>query len=163
MTITDTDLIFLQQCQELRAQSHDPHRQVAALIVNNDGQVIGAGTNATPKAMGMSKEDSIKAIDEDFNSKYFLLEHAERNAIFSALRNKADPSQATMYVTNFPCADCARAIASSGISRLVAAEPGVEGKRDEKWMEHYHFARRIFELANVSVETYSRAGMTYTI
>ncbi|WP_425081185.1 deaminase [Ruegeria arenilitoris] len=157
MAITDTDLFFLQRCQELRPQSHDPQRQVAAIIVNQGGQVLGSGTNSAPKALRMSQLDSFRAIEDDLNAKYFLLEHAERNAIFAALSSQAHLGQATMYVTNFPCADCARAIAAVGISRLVAPAPGIQGDRDEKWMEHYRFAQKILDSADVRVDYFSES------
>ncbi|ARW57915.1 dCMP deaminase [Serratia phage X20] len=48
--------------------------------------------------------------------------HAELNAILFAARNGSSIDGATMYVTLSPCADCAKAIAQSGIKKLVYAE-----------------------------------------
>lgn len=48
--------------------------------------------------------------------------HAELNAILFAARNGTSIEGATMYVTLSPCADCAKAIAQSGIRKLVYAE-----------------------------------------
>lgn len=48
--------------------------------------------------------------------------HAELNAILFAARNGSSIEGATMYVTLSPCPDCAKAIAQSGIKKLVYCE-----------------------------------------
>lgn len=48
--------------------------------------------------------------------------HAELNAILFAARTGSSIEGATMYVTLSPCADCAKAIAQSGIRKLVFCE-----------------------------------------
>lgn len=48
--------------------------------------------------------------------------HAELNAILFAARNGSSIDGATMYVTLSPCPDCAKAIAQSGIKKLVYCE-----------------------------------------
>ncbi|QFR56168.1 deoxycytidylate deaminase [Serratia phage Muldoon] len=48
--------------------------------------------------------------------------HAELNAILFAARNGSSIEGATMYVTLSPCPDCAKAIAQSGIRKLVFCE-----------------------------------------
>ncbi|ANM46481.1 dCMP deaminase [Morganella phage vB_MmoM_MP1] len=48
--------------------------------------------------------------------------HAELNAIIFAAKKGISIEGGTMYVTLSPCADCAKAIAQSGIKTLVYAE-----------------------------------------
>lgn len=48
--------------------------------------------------------------------------HAELNAILFAARTGSSIEGATMYVTLSPCPDCAKAIAQSGIKKLVYCE-----------------------------------------
>ena len=48
--------------------------------------------------------------------------HAEQNAIFFASKNGISLNGTTMYVTHSPCKQCAKAIASVGIKRVVYAE-----------------------------------------
>lgn len=48
--------------------------------------------------------------------------HAELNAILFAARNGTSIEGATMYVTLSPCPDCAKAIAQSGIKKVVYCE-----------------------------------------
>ncbi len=147
-----SDKKYLQKCREKYPQSHDPERQVGAVIVDDKGNVISDGTNAPPEALGLSKPDSLHEIAANPDSKYYLLEHAERNAIMRALLAGNSLRGTTIYVTLYPCADCARAIVETGITRLVVPAAAGHVERDQKWQAHYHFARRIFALAGVKVD-----------
>jgi len=46
--------------------------------------------------------------------------HAEANALLYASR--AETERATLYVTHSPCADCAKLISNSGVTRVVMLE-----------------------------------------
>jgi dCMP deaminase len=151
ITISDQDRAFLRVCEDVRQGSHDPDRQVGAVVISPDGMLLGFGSNAPPARLSLSVEQSHAAIRADANWKYFFLEHAERNAIFAALLSGKSTANATIYTTLFPCADCARAIVASGISRLVVRGAETKSERDGKWLEHYRNAERIFALANVPV------------
>jgi dCMP deaminase len=152
MTFSQDDLPFLRRCIEAKAKSHDPNRKVGAVIVDPNGKIIGVGSNAPPVSLRMSPFESHLAIEDDPRWKYHMLEHAERNAIYAALHKGHSLANATMYGTLYPCADCARAICAAGISRLVVPCPGGDTARDQKWLDHYTYASRIFELAGVQVD-----------
>jgi cytidine deaminase len=49
--------------------------------------------------------------------------HAEVSALTDAARRGASIKGCTMYVTTFPCHECARNIVSSGVARVVYIEP----------------------------------------
>lgn len=146
------DSDYLRRCTELHERSHDPHRQVGAIIVDSKGQILSEGANAPPIQLGLSKADSLRAIEGDLDWKYFMLEHAERNAINLAVATGTTLLGTTMYASLFPCSDCARAIVAAGIRRLVVPEGGGNAKRDEKWHTHYHYAEAIFGLAGLKVD-----------
>jgi len=152
MTISQTDRKNIALLGEVLLRSHDPHRPVAALIADASGKAVADGTNAPPEPFRFSPDDTKTAIEADPKWKYFMLEHAERNAILHATTSGIALRGATMYGTLFPCADCARAIAASGIRRLVVPEPGIHPIRDEKWKDHYLYAREILDLSGVAVE-----------
>lgn len=152
MAISSQDRRLLLLCDEVRQGSHDPNRKVGVVVADTAGEILAVGTNAPPAALGLTVAESHRAIQQDSNWKYFVLEHAERNAIFDALLRGRSLSGATIYGTLFPCADCARAIVASGLSRLVVLEPGLDPIRDKKWLHHYRHAQRIFELAGLTVE-----------
>lgn len=160
MAISREDRQFLLLCDEVRQDSHDPDRKVGAIIVNVDGKLVGRGTNAPPSALNLTIADSQAAIRQDQRWKYFVLEHAERNAIFDALLRGKSLKGATMYSTLFPCADCARAIVASGVSRLVVLGVELDLDRDQKWLDHYRHAEHIFELARVVIETVNPDELT---
>ncbi len=50
------------------------------------------------------------------NTKYAFVVHAELNAILNSKRNLEN---CTIYVSLFPCNECAKAIIQSGIKRIV--------------------------------------------
>ena len=152
MAISNDDLLFMRISDEVRQHSHDPHRQVGAVIVDSEGIVIATGSNHPPSVLEITADDSRAAILEDPSWKYFMLEHAERNAIYDAFRQYVNLTGTTMYTTLFPCADCARAIVAAGITRLVVPSRQKASERDAKWSEHYRFARQIFEAAGVQLD-----------
>lgn len=153
MTSINKDYANLFLCEEVLEGSHDPNRRVGVVIVNTKNVVLSTGTNAPPTRMGLKREDSHRMFALDPQSKYFLLEHAERNAIHSAYHKGKSLSGATIYSTLFPCADCARAIVAAGIERLVVPAKEIDPIRDEKWLDHYRHARKIFELAGVEIDS----------
>ncbi|WP_093324170.1 deaminase [Shimia haliotis] len=106
-----------KQLQEVSTKSDDPDRQVGAVIYAPDGRVVSASANklVTPR----NEKYSVRTSRVD-NQKYYWIEHAERGAIFSALKNGIDLSECLMAVSLFPCADCARAIIQAGIPTLLA-------------------------------------------
>jgi deoxycytidylate deaminase len=58
-------------------------------------------------------------------AKWFLSRmqvHAEANALLNS--NKADISGSTIYVTMFPCNDCAKLLIQAGVSEVVYHEVG---------------------------------------
>jgi dCMP deaminase len=150
--ISEHDRRFLQLCFEVREKSHDPDRKVGAVIADDADQVLSVGTNAPPSALKLTLADSYEAVRKDRAWKYFMLEHAERNAIFAAYAEGKLLVGSTMYTTLFPCADCARAIVAAGLSRLVVLGLAKDPIRDEKWLEHYRHADRMLAMAGVDVD-----------
>ena len=45
--------------------------------------------------------------------------HAEQNAISDAARRGVSVNNATAYITHFPCINCAKILAASGITKVV--------------------------------------------
>ncbi len=154
MSISKTDLKFISQSRAAGAESHDPTRKVGAVIVGNGGQPLATGTNRPPDALHLSLSDSLGAIEKDKNWKYFMLEHAERNAISKAHDLGHEIKGTTIYGTLFPCAACARAIAEAGIKRAVFPAPDQNNPRNEKWTDDFNYAEQIFKLANIRLDFY---------
>lgn len=97
-------------------RSKDPSTQVGACIVDEDNKVVSIGYNGMPRRIKDS--DLTWEKGEDLNSKYLYVCHAEFNAILN-IRNGSSLKNCTVYVTLFPCNECAKAIIQTGIKKIV--------------------------------------------
>ncbi len=97
-------------------RSKDPNTQVGACIVNRNNRIISVGYNGMP----MGCDDDVYPWDrngEKLDTKYPYVCHAELNAI---LNNRGvDLTDAKIYVSLFPCNECAKAIIQSGIKEVI--------------------------------------------
>ncbi|MBZ9986702.1 hypothetical protein LB572_06280 [Mesorhizobium sp. BH1-1-5] len=154
MTLSESDRQFIRTAMSAAEGSYDPHRQVGAAIVGADGELASIGTNRPPAELKCTIEESHAAIKRDPRWKYFVLEHAERNAIRNACHAGKKLEGGTIYLTLFPCSDCARAIVASGLKCVVVPESGKDSTRDEKWLEHYKYASLILDMADINRVNY---------
>ncbi|MCI8271392.1 MAG: dCMP deaminase family protein [Erysipelotrichaceae bacterium] len=96
-------------------RSKDPNTQVGAAIVSPEHRVVGIGYNGFPN--GCDDDEFPWEREGDFAcTKYPFVVHAELNAILNSTTNL---SGCSIYVSLFPCNECAKAIIQSGISRIV--------------------------------------------
>lgn len=96
-------------------RSKDPSTQVGAAIVSEEHRVVGIGYNGFPSGC----DDDVfpwEREGEFGETKYPYVVHAELNAI---LNSNQLCHGCTIYVSLFPCNECAKAIIQSGISRIV--------------------------------------------
>lgn len=101
-------------------RSKDPSCQVGACIVDSNNMIISTGYNGFPRLKSGSDNDDTLPWDkhdiEPSKTKYSYVVHAEANAIINA---KQDLSGCSLYVTWFPCCECAKLIIQSGICKVV--------------------------------------------
>ena len=98
-------------------RSKDPHTQVGACIVGDDNRILSVGYNGMPQ--GCEDDDMPWGRDgSPLDSTYMFVCHAELNAILN-YRGNAAMQGAKLYVTLFPCNECAKAIIQCGIKELV--------------------------------------------
>lgn len=96
-------------------RSKDPSTQVGACIVDENNRVVSVGYNGFPK--GCSDDTFPWGRTGNFlNAKYAYVVHAELNAILNSPRSVAG---CRIYVSLFPCNECAKAIIQSGITKIV--------------------------------------------
>jgi len=100
-------------------RSKDPSTQVGACIVDNNKKVVSIGYNGMPRHIDECKLTWNK--NEGLDSKYLYVCHAEFNAILNT-RNGSSLEGCTLYVTLFPCNECAKAVIQTGIKEVVYAE-----------------------------------------
>ena len=97
-------------------RSKDPGTQVGACIVDAGNHILSTGYNGFP--CGCSDDEFPWEREGVANeTKYPFVVHAELNAILNAHGNNL--SGAKLYVSLFPCNECAKAIIQSGIRELV--------------------------------------------
>jgi dCMP deaminase len=107
------DLDYLKlACLYAQEFSTDPSTQNGALLLAEDGSTC-QGANHFPFNVKESAERWERPL------KYSFVEHAERNAIYTAARQGIKTAGSTLYCPWFACADCARAIIQAGIKKVV--------------------------------------------
>ena len=105
-------------------RSKDPNTQVGACIVSEEHKILSMGYNGFPT--GCSDDDFPWAREgEPLENKYFYTTHSELNAILNYRGGSLEG--ATMYVTLFPCNECAKAIIQSGIKTIVYGSDKYDG------------------------------------
>ena len=97
-------------------RSKDPNTQVGACIVDDDNKVVSIGYNGMPK--GVDEDQLSWNKGEGLDSKYLYVCHAEFNAILNT-QVGGTLKGATLYVTLFPCNECAKAVIQTGIKEVV--------------------------------------------
>lgn len=103
-------------------RSKDPNTQVGCCIVSSNNRILSMGYNGLPN--GCSDDEfpwERETADADpCACKYVYVTHAEMNAILNYRGGSLEGSK--LYVTLFPCNECAKAIIQSGIKEIFYAE-----------------------------------------
>ena len=136
-------------------RSKDSSTQVGACIVNEEKKIVAVGYNGMPTGCNDDDMPWERTGSTSLDTKYPFVCHAELNAILN--RNTASLKNATLYVTLFPCNECAKARIQSGIKRVVYAEnkyADTEGVKASKLM---------FEKCGVETSEYASSGKVLNI
>ena len=97
-------------------RSKDPNTQVGACIVSGDNKILSMGYNGFP--IGCSDDEfPWDKYGEEEDTKYPYVTHSELNAILNYRGGSL--AGARLYVSLFPCNECAKAIIQSGIKKIV--------------------------------------------
>ena len=88
--------------------------------------------------------------DDPYNAKYFYSTHSELNAILNYRGGSLEGSK--LYVTLFPCNECAKAIIQAGIRTLIYA--------DDKYgsTPSVRASKRMLNAAGVRYYQYEKSG-----
>ena len=96
-------------------RSKDPNSQVGACIVSPENKILSLGYNGMP--MGCNDDEMPwEREGAPLQTKYMYVCHAELNAILNSAHNNL--KGARVYVTLFPCNECAKAIIQSGVKEV---------------------------------------------
>ena len=129
-------------------RSKDPNTQVGACIVSNDNKILSIGYNGMP--LNCSDDDFTWERDTADDNKYFYTVHSELNAILNYRGGSLEGSK--IYVTLFPCNECAKAIIQSGIKEVIY------WRDDYKDTREVQASKRLFQTAGVRITAYEPSG-----
>lgn len=130
-------------------RSKDPNTQVGACIVSQENKILSMGYNGFPT--GCDDDEFPWSRDgELYDSKYAYVTHSELNAILNYRGGSLEGTK--IYVTLFPCNECAKAIIQSGIRELVYADDKYGGTPANL------ASRRMLKAAGVRMTSYEKNG-----
>lgn len=134
-------------------RSKDPNTQVGACIVSNDNKILSIGYNGMP--LNCSDDDFTWGRDTADDNKYFYTVHSELNAILNYRGGSLEGSK--IYVTLFPCNECAKAIIQSGIKAVIYRDDLYKDTKEVK------ASKRMLKTAGVEIIEYKPTGRTLHI
>lgn len=141
MDILNWNEYFMELAKLTAKRSKDPKTQVGAVIVDpKNNHIVSIGYNGLPYGT-----DDNEYYWNDENKHQYVV-HAEANAILNATTENLEGD--ILYVTMFPCNECAKLLAQKRIKKVVYLDDKFLSKECGK------FALSIFKNANIEVEKY---------
>ena len=135
-------------------RSKDPNSQVGACIVSDDNKILSMGYNGFPRGCS----DDVfpwNREGDDLDTKYFYVTHSELNAILNYRGGSLEGAK--IYVTMFPCNECAKAIIQAGIRTVVYDCNKYEGT------PAVTASKRMLDAAGVRYYQYQHTGREITV
>ncbi len=143
------DEYFMAVAKLAGMRSKDPNSQVGACIVSPDNKILSMGYNGFP--VGCSDDEFPWAREgEEEDTKYPYVVHSELNAILNYRGGSLEGAK--IYVSLFPCNECAKAIIQAGIRTIVYDENKYEGTASVL------ASMRMLDAAGVRYYRYQRSG-----
>ena len=137
-------------------RSKDPNTQVGACIVSPDNKILSMGYNGFPKGCSDDEFPWERENDNDRNlTKYPFVTHSELNAILNYRGGSLEGTK--LYVSLFPCNECAKAIIQAGIKRIVYDSDKYDGTPS------VIASKRMLTTAGVTLQKYVHTNREVTI
>ena len=111
------DEYFMGVAKLAAMRSKDPNTQVGSCIVSEDNNILSMGYNGFPKGCSDEEFPWDRESDDELCTKYPYVTHSELNAILNYRGGSL--VGAKIYVSLFPCNECAKAIIQSGIKEVI--------------------------------------------
>lgn len=146
------DRRYLNIAKEVSTWSKDPSTKVGAVIVDQEGRVIGTGYNGFPRGVDDAPERY-----SNRELKYEFVVHAEVNAVLTAGHRARG---GTLYV--YPafgspsmCTGCAKVIIQSGVRRVVGLGENIDPERLKRWKSSLALAQTLCDEAGIETKVYN--------
>jgi dCMP deaminase len=135
------DEYFMLQALMASFKSKDPNTKVGCVFVDHKNHQVSMGYNGhiaglNEKLLPWGNDRSLP-LDQQ---KYGFVVHSEANAILHA---KTSLEGARVYVTLFPCHECAKMIATAGIKEVIFLSDKYNGTVENI------IAKKIFEMGDI--------------
>ncbi len=148
------DEYFMGVAKLAGMRSKDPNSQVGSCIVSKENKILSMGYNGFP--IGCSDDEFPWDREGEMeDTKYPYVTHSELNAILNYRGGTLDGAR--IYVSLFPCNECAKAIIQSGIREIIyecdkyANTPAVRA------------SKRMLRAAGVEFRSYQPSGRVVRI
>ena len=128
-------------------RSKDPNTKVGACIVNDAHRIISVGYNGMPNGCDDSLFPWDKREGNLEETKYAYVCHSELNAILNSQTTVRD---CTLYVTLFPCNECAKVIIQSGIKKIIYLDDKYSGTPGDI------ASKKMLDTAGIKYEKYKK-------
>ena len=143
--ITSKDLKFMNWCiAGASIFSTCEKRNYMSIIVDQFGMVESTGYNGSPSGSEHCKDNCPRFLNQmpsggnyDSGKGKCISLHSEVNCLFHSDVHRRQ--YGSMYVNGVPCYGCSKAIANSGISRLIYLNE--DGQRTEEFAEGLHIVK----------------------
>lgn len=148
------DAYFMGIALLSKERSKDPNTQVGACIVNNQNRIVSLGYNGLPNGCAdeMCPWDKREGSLEE--TKYAYVAHAELNAV---LNYHGSVEGCTLYVTLFPCNECAKAVIQAGIKDIIYLEDKYDGTPSNI------VAKKLLDAAGIKYRKYEKLNQEITL
>ncbi|MCD7745935.1 MAG: dCMP deaminase family protein [Lachnospiraceae bacterium] len=148
------DEYFMAVAKLAGMRSKDPNSQVGTCIVSQDNKILSMGYNGFPRGCS-DDEFPWEREGEEASTKYPYVVHSELNAILNYRGGSLDGAK--LYVSLFPCNECAKAIIQAGIKTVVYDDDKYDGT------PAILASKRMMDAAGVRYYRYQRSGRELSI
>lgn len=132
---------FMLQAIMASFKSKDPNTKVGCVFVDQQNHQLSMGYNGFVAGIDESKLPWGNSREADYqHQKYGYVVHSEANAI---LHSKTDLAGSKLYVTLFPCEECAKMLATRKVARVIYLSDKYEGT------EGNIISKKILDLAGI--------------
>ncbi|AUG52570.1 deoxycytidylate deaminase [Thalassospira marina] len=149
---------FLALAAHIADWSKDRSTQVGAVVIGPKKEIRAVGYNGFPRGVNDEIEERHQR-----PTKYAYTEHAERNAIYNASYTGTSLDGCALYVTHFPCSDCARAIIQAGIAEVYVDRQKLTPDFLERWEQDMNISTEMFGESGVQVKLIDGEGETLVL
>ncbi len=111
---------YYARIAEQTAQLSTARKLKVGCVIVRDNRILSIGYNGTPSGWSNECETEIHHHELGLSTLVTKTEvlHAEANALMKLCQSTESSKSATIFVTHFPCIECAKLIYQAGISQV---------------------------------------------